>query len=658
MHQEAQMMTRIASVIALGAFFSTGLAQEPPQPKHTASGLETILAQIAKYEYGQSPEPLFQFTMLVQDSMDALTRTRQIETRLLQFLQSDATVAGKQAVCQQLSLIATEASVPVLGAMLMHPETAEMARYALARIPGPRASDALRKALTGTSGSAAIGIVNSLGQRRDSNAVPVLRSLLLSSDAGIAQAAIHALGDIGSRPALEALSAVKEKVAGPLQPAVLEAYLECAGRLAQSGNRNEASTAYRRLLAEQAPSMIRVAALIGLAGVEGKNALPTLSAEVGAKDPQVQNAAIRLVTSIPGRDSTVALMDRFGSLPSTGQVRLLAALAEHGDATARPVVTQAAKSDSVIVRAAALAALGKLGNENSVGLLAEAAASGQAMEQTAARQSLYGLAGPGIDSAIVAAIGSSAGKTKAELILAAGERGNMAAADALIQAARGPDPEVRRNALRALRNVAGSAQVPALIEMVETAEATDPRDAAQALAAALKRSPPPEMNQVVSAYRATAALAPRLALIDAMGQVSSREALPLLRDGLRDSSPEIVRGAILALTGWADPAPLPDLLAAAKTNADPALQVLSLRGCLKLIAAPSERPIAESARLLAEVMALAKQPAEKKAVLALLPAYPCDQALRVAEDALGDPTVANEAQVSVERIKNSLKLRR
>jgi len=648
---------KLTTGLAFAVSLVAGLAQVPAQVSHTAAEMEPILDRIAKYEYGQSPDPLFQLTMLVQDSMRSAALARRTEARLLRFLQSDATMAGKQAVSEQLSLIATEASVPVLSAMLKHPETAEMARYALARIPGPKADEALRKALDGTSGGVRIGVINSLGQRRDSQAAPRLGSLLSSPDPGVAAAAIGALGDIASRQALDELGAARGKVPGPLRPRVLDAYLRCAGRLAQAGDRgsdrNAALTAYRRVLAETAPPMIRVAALTGLAGLEGQNSLPALTAEIGAHDPPVRDAAIRLIARIPGRESTVALMDRFASLPPSGQVRLLAALAEHGDATARLLLIEAAKGNSPEVRTAALAGLGRLGDESSVGILGEAAASGQAPEQAAARQSLSALAGPGVDSAVVAAIGASSGKIKAELILAAGERGGTSAADALIQAVHDPDPDVRRNALRALRNIAGPAQVPALIEMVIKGDAADLRDATQALAAALKRSPPAEINQVIQAYQAAAALAPRLALIDAMGQVSSREALPLLRAGLQDSSPEIARAAILALTGWADPAPIPDLLAAAKTNADPALEVLSLRGCLKLIALPSQRPIEESARLLAEVMALAQQPAEKKSVLALLPAYPCEEALRVAEDCLHDPALANEAKASVERIRNS-----
>jgi HEAT repeat protein len=650
------MTMKMARGFALAAALTAGLAQQPVKPQHTAAEMEPILAQVARFDAGQSREGLFHLTMFVQDSMGSPALVGQIEARLLQFLQSDATAAGKEAVSIQLSLIATEKSIPALSAMLLHPETAEMARYALARIPGSKADDALRKALDETSGTVKIGIINSLGERRDAKAVPMLQSLPTSSDPGIAAAAIDALGNIANRQALDALNAARGKVSGPLQKPVLEAYLQCAGRLAQSGDKNDALTVYKRLLSEQVSPMAHVAALNGIASVEGKNALATLSAQNGSQEPEVQDAAIRLIAGIPGRDSTVALMDRFGSLPAPAQVRLLAALAEHGDVTARPLLTQAAKGNSAAVRTAALAGLGKLGDEGSVGLLAEAAASGQTAEQAAGRQSLSELRGPGIDTAIVAAIGASSGNVKAELILAADERGSTAAAGALIQAVHQSDPDVRRSALRALRNVAGPAQVPALLEIVKTSEAPD-RDATQALAAALKRSPPAEMSRAISAYKATSSLAPRLALIEAMGQTSSGDVLALLRDCLKDSNPEIERGAILALTGWADPAPLPDLLAIAKTSADPTLQVLSVRGCLKLIAAPSQHPIRESAKLLAGVMPLAKQPAEKKAVLALLPVYPCEESLQVAQDSLGDQTVANEAKASVERIKSALNTR-
>src|SRR5207249_2692394 len=142
----------------------------PPAP--SAAAMEPMLSKIASYQYGQSREALAQLSLFVEGAMGSPALLKAIEARLLQFLQSDATGAAKQAAFKELSRIATDASVPVLSGMLMRAETSEMARYALARIPGPAVDDALRRALDQASGITKIGIINSLGQRRDAKAVP------------------------------------------------------------------------------------------------------------------------------------------------------------------------------------------------------------------------------------------------------------------------------------------------------------------------------------------------------------------------------------------------------------------------------------------------------------------------------------------------------
>jgi hypothetical protein len=297
-----------------------------------------------------------------------------------------------------------------------------------------------------------------------------------------------------------------------------------------------------------------------------------------------------------------------------------------------------------------------LGDSSSVKLLAEQAAAGQGAEQTAARKSLSGLSGSGVDAAIIAAIGSTSGKVKAELIAAAGERGATNAADTLAKAAQETDPDVHREAVRALKNVAGPAQIPALLDLLlKASTAPDRRDATQTLASVLRRSQPAPVGAVLAAYKTASAVEPRLSLIEVLGQTSSEEALPLLRDGLKDSNPEVVRAAILALSGWDSPAPLADLLPIAKSGSSPALQILALRGYLKLLALPSQRPDTDSARLLGEAMRLASQPAEKITVLSLLQAFPCKESLQLAEASVGDEAVATEAKAAVDRINRALK---
>jgi hypothetical protein len=197
------------------------------------------------------------------------------------------------------------------------------------------------------------------------------------------------------------------------------------------------------------------------------------------------------------------------------------------------------------------------------------------------------------------------------------------------------------------------------------------------LVAVLRRSQPSSITPVVSAYNRATSKTARLTLIEVMGQTSSEEALPLLRSHLKDPDPEMARAAILALTGWDTAAPIADLMAAARapqrtaaqssTAPPPAaggrgqppptnnLQILAIRGVLRLMVLESKRTPVESGALLAEMMSLSTQIAEKRAVLGLLQSFPSPLALKVAEEATKDDTVKNEALVAVAQVTEALK---
>ena len=57
--------------------------------------MDALLAKIAKFEHGQSREPLGQFMEMVLDSMGSQAQLRQIEARLLKFLESGPDTGGK-----------------------------------------------------------------------------------------------------------------------------------------------------------------------------------------------------------------------------------------------------------------------------------------------------------------------------------------------------------------------------------------------------------------------------------------------------------------------------------------------------------------------------------------------------------------------------------
>ena len=687
------MKAQVASMAILSAAASAAQTESSPRARHTAAGIEPLLAKIAAYDYGADPDSIVAFTELVEDLQRSPEQRKALEARLLQFLKSNATAPGKEVALRQLALIGTNASIPVLAPLLARAETAEMARYALAAIPGATVDEALRNSLgQAPDERGKIGIINSLGNRKDAKAVPALAALISPANPAVTAAAVAALANIADRAALKALAAARSKAGSQVRNLITEGYLVCADRFAERGESATATGVYKQMLAPGEPRMIRTRALAGLTAANAKAAVRALTVEIESKDPEVRAAAIKLLNGIPGSDITRVMVSEFPKLPPFGQVQLLTAMAYRGDASAKPTILAALKSTAPEVRAAALVGLGKLGDESSVTILAEAAASGQGPERSAARRSLYSLRGAGIDRALISAMGSSSGRVKIELIMAAGERAATSAADALTRAARETDPDARRESLRALRNVGGAGQTPALLDLLlKASTTTERREATQTLATVLKRAQPAPLGAVISAYQAASGLNSRLSLLEVMGQTSSSEALPVLRAGIKDASPEIARGAILALSAWDNSTPLMDLLNFAKTlprdleargpeaaeprtnlaragrggqggggrGAPPAnnLQVLALRGVLRLVLLQPRRPASESGRLLAEAMGLASQNAEKLTILSLLPSFPSQESLEVARTAQRGAAVANEAKLALDQVTEALKLK-
>jgi len=224
-----------------------------------------LLEKVKTYDWGQSRLPLTEVSEIIKKAQGDKDQLAKIEKDLLTVLDApDATQAGRQFVCRELSIIGTEQSVPSLAKMLTGEETSDMARYALERIPGSAVDVALRDSLGKAKGKAKIGIINSLGQRRDKGAVGALSGLLGEPDEAVSTAAAAALGQIAGPQAAKALAEAKNKAGGKLLLVVLDAYLKCADQLVADGNKTGAIAIYKELQKEGMPKPIRTAALTGM----------------------------------------------------------------------------------------------------------------------------------------------------------------------------------------------------------------------------------------------------------------------------------------------------------------------------------------------------------------------------------------------------------
>jgi len=272
-----------------GIQFALGDYKVDTKPKAPASGqgtstvssgkgseMDELLAKVKTYDWGQSRLPLTEVSDKIREAYGSPEKLKEIEKSLVGLLKSDATPAAKQFVCRELSIIGTEQSAPALAEMLtqkpaseQQPHPADMARYALERIPGAAVDAALREAMAKTGGKVKVGIINSLGERRDAKAAAALSKLVGDSDEIVACAAVAALGKIGGPEATEALAKAKGSASGRLQMAVLDAYLKCADKLAAEGKKKEANAIYKQLYEPDMPAVIRTAALRGMVGATG-----------------------------------------------------------------------------------------------------------------------------------------------------------------------------------------------------------------------------------------------------------------------------------------------------------------------------------------------------------------------------------------------------
>jgi type 1 glutamine amidotransferase/HEAT repeat protein len=336
---------------------------------------------IANYASGQDAKTTNDIEQLViaaasRTDAGAAAARDELATRIADTLASDATPAAKIFLCRQILPFASEKHVPVLASLLVAQpgtpgaEVADAARGVLEVIPGPAADEALLDALSKTSGSVKLGIIESLGFRRTSRATGALIPLLGSSDTTMAEAVAAALGNNCGSDAENELGKALSTAQGSLRRSVADAYLRCGDRRLGAGELVPATAIYSRLYVSSEAVPIREAALRGLVLSNPEKGIPLATEELGSDQVGLQRTALQLVRTLPGNTGTSVITEQLTKAVPAVQVFLLDALAERGDTSALPAIERAAESDNELVRVAAVRALGALGNKAQVKSLA------------------------------------------------------------------------------------------------------------------------------------------------------------------------------------------------------------------------------------------------------------------------------------------------
>jgi HEAT repeat protein len=267
---------RTALAATATTILGTTAAVAANKPVVDRTAVDRAFERLKTYDWGTDRNVLKPIDRAVVATEGDAAARKDLEARLAAVLKTGASRSAKDFVCRQLMVIGTAESVPTLAGLLGDKDLAHMARYALERIPGPAAAQALRDALPRVSGRLKTGVIGSLGVRRDAASIQVLAAALKDSDQEVACAAACALGDIGT---LEG-GKVLEEFAGQapegegVKPAAADACLACAERLLADGKKAAATALYRSLDGQQQPRYVRLAARRGLSAIKSGRSTP------------------------------------------------------------------------------------------------------------------------------------------------------------------------------------------------------------------------------------------------------------------------------------------------------------------------------------------------------------------------------------------------
>ena len=171
-----------------------------------------------------------------------------------------STLFQKAIACKKLAQVGGRESIAPLAALLGEERLGHYARFGLEPNPDPAVDDALRAALPKLKGRLLMGVIHSIGVRRDAKALDALGKLMNSSDVEIAQAASASVGTIGGLPAAKLLREALGRTKPPILPVVARAALVCAEGL-MAANRAQALELYTALSGASMPKVVHLAAI-------------------------------------------------------------------------------------------------------------------------------------------------------------------------------------------------------------------------------------------------------------------------------------------------------------------------------------------------------------------------------------------------------------
>jgi len=576
--------------------------------------------------------------------------TKQEVDKLVAVLKSNAAIKEKMDACRLLSIVGTKDAIAPLAALLGDEQLSHMARYGLEPIPDPAVDDALRNALGKLKGRPLVGVIGSIGVRRDVKAVEPMKEMLMQHDLDddVTSAIVRALGKIGNSAASEILKTALEHTSDENRLAVCEGLFRCAEALASQGQRDDAVAIYDQLRELDSPHQVRAGALRGAILTRSSGGLRLLQQHLSSDDYILFSAAVQTAQELTSSGVTKVLTDALNKLPADNQILVIQTLGKRGDAEACPALFALAKSGSKSVRIAAIQSMSEIGDVSAVPMLVELLNDGDSEISQAAQESLASVPGHQANEAVIELLNSSQVSRRVTALELISRRRMTTSIPALLKAAGDDNPEIRSSALRKVGELGSLTELPALLDLLTKFKTSQDLDAVKRSLSAIcmKADNPESYATKLTGLLGRVQPMQKVALLHVLGVIGGADSLDAVRAEVNNPNEVVREAAISALCAWKTADAAPHLLALAKESPFSSRKTATLRGYINLIRDESLSP-EEKLEMCREATALIQRNEEKKLLLGVLGSVPSTEALSMAMTYMVDPLVRNEACFAV-----------
>jgi len=378
------------------------------------------------------------------------------------------------------------------------------------------------------------------------------------------------------------------------------------------------------------------------------------------KDKDVRAVGLdQIRTEARGEAATKRFAAELPKLPTEAQVALVSALADRGDAAARPAVLSLldGKRDEP-VRVAALDALGRLGEPADLQILINALAANSKNERVAARASLVRLRGDAVPKAMIDAIPAAAVPIRIALIEILTERRALETVPNILASALN-DPPVRSAALASLSQLAGPEHVAGMLQVVLQAKKGAEREAAEKAVAQVcariadgdKRADP-----LLAAMKEVSA-SEQIELLPALGRVGGPAAVEIIEMAIASGDVPRHDNGLRGICNWPDASMAVRLIELARSEPHPEHRQMALSALIRVAPLPDKRSAGERLELLKTVLEMSTRDEDRKLVIRRARAIRTVETLRFVLPFVDEPAFAETACETVVELAHHRELR-